>query len=327
MSEINNVAQPAAPTEAIASESNESLESMGMGVSSDEGIQASEGDLSSEDSIDAAEASGEISAKEANALKKKLKLKVDGQEIEEEIDFNDDEGLKKHLQKSKAFDKRLKEFSTYKSQVEQMLEMLQSDPEALLEKMGINVDELSEKRLTKKIEEMKKSPEQIEREKMEKELEDLRKEKKRAEEDKQKAELERMRNEQAQQIETDISSALDDAKSILPKKNPLVMQRIAQTMLMAMQNGYPEVSAKDVIPLVEKQWKTELNEFFSIVPEEVLEQLVGKDNIDRHRKKRIASKPKVQTTTANQIAKDTGMKKEEPKEQQKQSYKDFFSKF
>lgn len=328
MSEINNAAPPAAPAEAIASESNESLESsMGMDVSSDEGMQSSDSDLSSEDSIDAAEASGEISAKEAKELKKVLKLKVDGQEIEETLDFNDEEGLKKHLQKSKAFDKRLKEFSTYKSQVEQMLEMLQSDPEALLEKMGINVDELSEKRLTKKIEEMKKSPEQIEREKMEKELEDLRKEKKKAEEERQKAELERMRNEQAQQIETDISSALDDAKSILPKKNPLVMQRIAQTMLMAMQNGYPEVTAKDVIPLVEKQWKTELNEFFSVVPEEVLEQLVGKENIDRHRKKRIATKPKVQTTTANQIAKDTGAKKEQDKPQEKLSYKDFFSKF
>ena len=325
MSEINASAPAPIEQSNVQPESSEQNESS-IELSSSEGLESSDDSLQSDDAIDAAEAAGEISAKEANQLKKKLKLKVDGQEIEEEVDFNDEEGLKKHLQKSKAFDKRLKEFSTYKSQVEQMLEMLQNDPEALLEKMGINVDELSEKRLTKKIEELKKSPEQIEREKMEKELEDLRKEKKRAEEERSKAELEKMRNEQAQQIETDISSALDDAKSILPKKNPLVMQRIAQTMLMAMQNGYPEVTAKDVIPLVEKQWKNELNEFFSVVPEEVLEQLVGKNNLDRHRKKRIAAKPKVQTTTANQIVKDTGKKSEE-KPAEKVSYKDFFKNY
>ena len=72
----------------------------------------------------------------AKELKKKLKLKVDGEEYEEEIDFNDDENLRKHLQKSKAFDKRAKEFTGYKSQVEQLLKMLEEDPEALLEKMG-----------------------------------------------------------------------------------------------------------------------------------------------------------------------------------------------
>lgn len=323
MSEINSGASPAPIEQSnVQPESNESAESSNNQM----GFSSGENDLSTEDAIDAAEAAGDISEKEAKERKKILKLKVDGEEFEETVDLDDEEALKKHLQKSKAFDKRLKEFSGYKSQVDQLLNMLQNDPEALLEKMGLNVDELAEKRLSRKIEEMKKSPEQLEREKMEKELEDLRKEKKKAEEERQKAELEKMRNEQAQQIETDISEALDSAKSILPKKNPIVMQRIAQTMLMAMKNGYPEVTAKDVIPLVEKQWKNELNEFFSVVPEEVLEQLVGKNNIDRYRKKRIAAKPKVETKTANQVVKETGKKVEE-KPSEKVSYKDFFKNY
>lgn len=298
---------------------NETVEAMGLG--GEETIE--EVQDSAEHQINAAQQKGDITKSEAQALKKKLLLKVDGQEYEEEVDFNDEEGLKKHLQKSKAFDKRLKDFSTYKSQVDQLLEMLDKDPEALLEKLGKNVDEMAEKRLSRKIEEMKKSPEQLEREKMEQELQELREEKKKAKADAEKSELERLRNEQAQQIETDISSALDSAKSMLPKKNPLVLQRVSAAMLLAMQNGYNEVTAKDVIPLVEKQWKQELNEFFAVLPEDTIEMLVGKENFDRVRKTRVSQK-KVQTTTAKQIAQPTGNKAESDEPRKKIRMKDFF---
>lgn len=275
--------------------------------------------------IDAAAKTGQITKAQAAEMKKVLKLKIDGQEEDFEMP-QDDEELKKHFQKSKAFDKRLKEFSGYKSQVDSLISQLQNDPESVLEKMGIDVDGFAEKRLTKAVENAKKSPDQLEKEKMTKELEDLRKEKKQAEEDRQKAELEKMKNQHAQEIEVSITDALESSKSILPKKNPLVYQRIAQTMLLAMQNGYPEVSAKDVIPVVEKQWKAELNDLFNVLPEETLETLVGKANLDRYRKTRITSakskKPaNTQTQTASQVVKDTGSKstaasnkKEEPKQ-------------
>jgi hypothetical protein len=271
--------------------------------------------------IDAAAKAGDITKQQAAVMKKKLMIKVDGVESEEEIDFADEENLKKHLQKSKAFDKRLKEFSGYKSQVEQMLEMLKSDPEALLEKMGINVDELSEKRLSKKVDEMKKSPEQLKAEKMEKELDELRKEKKAAKDSEEKAQLENMRNQAAQQIEGDITSALSNAKSVLPKNSPIVLQRVAQTMLMAMQNGYPQVTAKDVIPLVEKQWKEELNAFFSVSSEDTLEALVGKTNLDKYRKAKITNKKAAPVIAAKQSVKDTGAKPSTKAEAEPKKYK------
>lgn len=298
-------------------------DSVGQDEESQEVSEESEGQLDAEAQIDAAQKNGDLSKTEAQALKKKLLLKVDGQEFEEEIDFNDDENLKKHFQKSKAFDKRVKEFTSYKSQVDQLLQMLESDPESVLEKMGLDVDGLAKKRIERKIEEMKKSPEQLEKEKMAKELQDLREEKKKAKELADKSELERMRNEQAQQIEMDITSALDAANSALPKKNPLVLQRISATMLMAMKNGYPDVTAKDVIPLVEKQWESELNEFFSVLPEKTIEKLVGKQNIDRLRKTRVAEK-KVQTTTAKQIAHSTAQKAEDDEPKRKIKMRDFF---
>lgn len=311
----SNYAEIQAATEAAMGieDDGSDLGDESLGETQDEASQA----------IDEAQKKGDLSKAQAQSLKKKLMLKVDGQEIEEEIDFSDDENLKKHFQKSKAFDKRAQEFQTYKAQVDQLLKMLDEDPEGLLEKMGKNVDDLAEKRLTRKVEEMKKSPEQVEREKMEQELKELRDAKKKADDDRKSAELERMRNEQAQQIEGDISAALDSAKSILPKKNPLVLQRITSTMLMAMKNGYPNVTAKDVIPLVEKQWKQELQDFFNVLPEDTLEMLVGKNNFDRVRKTRVAQQ-KAKTQTAKQTVQDTGAKPVVDEKKQPKRMRDFF---
>lgn len=313
------------PATEVAEQSNyQQVEDEVLDTMGDEDLGEEAGAEDTEAAIDAAQKSGDISKDEANALKRKLKLKVDGEEFEEEIDLNDEDNLKKHLQKSKAFDKRVKEFSTYKSQVDQLIEMLEKDPESVLERMGVDVDSLSKKRIERKIEEMKKSPEQIEKERMEKELEELRAEKKKAKESADKAELERMRNEQAQQIETDITSALESAKSILPKKNPLVLQRISATMLLAMKNGYPDVTAKDVIPLVEKQWQAELNELFSALPEESIEKLVGDKNIDRLRKRRIQQK-RAETVTAKQVANQSvGKRVEEETPKKPLRMRDFF---
>lgn len=330
MSEDNTVQQVAsgtAPQPYVKQEPNYDQTQSEAEDAVDSGLEASE---SAEDQIDAAAADGKISKTEAQQLKKTLKIKVDGKDLEETIDFNDDEALKRYIQKSKAFDKRNNEFVSYKAQVDKLMEMLEKDPESVMEKLGHNMDDMSEKRLSRKIEEMKKSPEQVEREKMEKELNELKKEKKLIQEEKEKAQMEQMRNETAQQIENEIADALGSTKSILPTKNPVVLQRIAQTMLMAMNNGYPQVTAKDVIPLVEKQWQQELNEFFSVTPEETLERLVGKANLDRYRKKKVAaSSPKGQTTTAKQIGRDTGTpKKAEDAEYKPKSaakFRKFFS--
>lgn len=282
-----------------------------------EGAEEIEGDQEQE--------AAEQKAKEqvVQSLKKKLKLKVDGEEFEEELDFSNDEDLRKRLQKARAFDKRSQELSSFKSQVDEFLKQLQTNPESIMEKMGLDLDGWAEKRLRSKIEQLEKSPEQIEREKMQKELEDLRKEKEKAEKDRQDAEMERLRNETAKQIEDDILGALDDAKTALPKNNPEVISRIARAMYFAMQNGFPEVTAKDVVPIVEKQYREELSNLFGSVPEDILEELIGKPNLDRLRKRRLASQ-KAKTQTARQIVKDSGSKASEETPKERKRLKDFF---
>ena len=259
-------------------------------------------------------------------LKKKLKLKVDGEEFEEELDFNDEDRLKRALQKEKAFDKRSQEWASYQKQVNQFMEALKSNPGDVLRQMGHDLDELAYNHLQQAVEEAKKSPEQLAQEKMQKELEDLKAEKERLSKEKEEAELERLKNEEAAKIENDIKSALDDTETILPKKNPWVLRKVAETMILAIQNGYPEVTASQVIPLVEQQFMNDLQSMFDVFPEEVIEKVVKKQNLDRYRKKRLGRKKQVNTKTAKQIAQPTNNKvpadgKEPVK---KKTYKDLF---
>lgn len=260
-----------------------------------------------------AQAKGDLTKAQAQQLKKTLKIKVDGVEQDEVLDFNDDKKLQEYIQKSKAFDKRSNEFAQTKMQLEALVKALRENPEDILEKLGHNVDDLSEKRLSKKVEELKKSPEQIEREKMEKELNSLREEKKRIDQERKTLEEENLRNQEASKIESEISEALNMKSTILPKNDPEVLKEIAHTMALAMQRGFDTVTAKDVIPYVEKKWLENMNRYFNGSTEEVLEKLVGKANLDRYRKKAVAAKrasPGVQTATAKQIVKDTGTQKQ-----------------
>lgn len=281
--------------------------------------------VTTEAEIDAAAKAGEISKAQAQSMKKKLKLKVNGVEEEVEFDLGDEAALIRELQKSRAFDKTAKESASYKSQVDQMMKLLVSDPETVLERLGIDVDKLSEGRLSKKIEEMKKSPEQIKQEKLEKELEDLRKEKKEIEEAKKRAEEDKLRNEAASQIETDIAAALEAKGSFLPKRSPWVLSQVAQYMMMGMKEGYHNVTAKDVIPLVEKAYREQLADLLDSSSEDQLEEIVGKKNMDRYRKSKV-SKSKVAAPIKPKIE-DTGSKrKEEPKPDEGKKYrmKDLF---
>jgi hypothetical protein len=133
--------------------------------------------------------------------------------------------------------------------------------------------------------------------------------------------MESLRNQAAAEIEKDIEEALGSAKSVLPSKNPEILSRIARTMLFAMQNGYPQVSAKEVIPIVEKQYKEELQNLFSAHTEDVLEDIIGKPTLDRLRKRRLAAMRSAKTQTAKQVAQDTGSSSKQDSDESKTSGK------
>lgn len=317
-------AAPAAPAEAASAPAaivEETAQAIESGEASEE--QVAEASEQLDKDIKAEE-------KKINDLKKKLKLKVDGREIEEEFDFADDQKLTKMAQEAKAFQKRSQELATLRKQVEGLVAKLETNPFQVLQELGLDIDDLAKGHLEKRIEEMNKSPEEIEREKMRQELEAARKElegqKKAAEE----AQMEQLRNHFASEIEADINGALSSGKTVLPK-SPLVVKRIAETMSLAMSKGFHDVTAKDVLPIVEEQFKSELKAMFGMLPEDTVEMLVGSDTIDKIRKKKIqaakAKKTAAETKTAKNIAPETGKSSsgsEESEDKNKVNYRDFF---
>lgn len=269
----------------------------------------------------------ELSNSEKSALKKKLQLKVYGKEIEDELDWNDEDGIKKRLQKAHAFDQVSQQFSQLKGEIQKFVEDLRSNPTSVLSDLGLNFDELAENHIRQIVDESKKSPEQLAQEKMEKELKELKAEKEKILKEKQESELERLRNEHASMIEADITDALEKTETVLPKKNPWVLRKVAETMLVAMKNGYPNVKASEVIPFVENQFKKDLQSMFDVFPEELIENIVGKNNMDRVRKRRLPKQSKkVNTKTARQLTEEISSKPKDNdnKDDNTKSYKDFF---
>lgn len=310
-------AAPAASTAApAASTSNDS--SIDSAVDEILGINAdsvSEDDAPKDDKKEAKEAS--------KSSKKKFKLKVDDKEFEDELDLSDEQELVKRLQKAKAFESRSQEHATLKKQVGMLMKQLQEDPASLLSELGMNFDEYVEKYVNNKIEKLKKTPEQVKQEEMEAELARLKKEKEEFEKNAYEAKLEQLRNHYANEIQNDIVTSIRQGTSMLPE-SPLVIKRIAETMKLAIDNGYTEVKAKDVIPLVEQQFKQELQDMFGKLPEAVLEELM-KPQFDRLRKHRLKNKPKT-TETARQVVKDTGKNAEKkPEDKPKKTYSKLFS--
>lgn len=284
----------------------------------------------SEKSIDADKSLTKEQKAEEKRKLKAIKLKIDGKEITEDLPFEFDENpeaeeyLRKQLQLAKVSQKRMSEYSQLEKDVQNFVELLRKDPEKALSDptLGVDVEKFVQRYVEKKLEESQKSPEQLEKEKLEAELKSLKDryeaERKAAEE----KEFERLREQEVERYDLAISSALE--KSDLPK-SPYVIKKMANYMLLGVQNGI-DVNPSDVLPLVKDEIQQDIKDMFAVMPDEVVEALVGKDTITRIRKKSIAKAKQAAPVAPSQI-KDVGAsEKREASEddKKKQTYKDFF---
>lgn len=256
---------------------------------------------------------------------KKLKLKFNGKEIEEDLPFEVDEAhadwLVKQRQKAMLADHKAQEYAQLEREVGAFIAELRKNPKKALSNpaIGLDIKEFAAAILQEEIEQSQKSPEQIEKERLAAELEELK-----AEREREKAELEQKRLEmlterEYERYDTLMSEAIES--SDLPK-SPYVVKKMTEYMMMGIENGI-DVQPSDIIPIIRDEIHNDIQEMFQVMPAEVIEQIVGKQNLDKLRKKRVAqAKPPVPVKSA---IKDVGAKKEEPKkEDKKQSIRDFF---
>jgi hypothetical protein len=307
-------------SETAAAPSAAPVEASSPSTSTDTTQSTAPVDASQEEALDSALLAEDLTPKQQQTLKKMLKLKVDGQDVEQEIDFNDEEGLRRMLQKGLAGEKRMSEAAQLRKDMEKVVEFLTNDPEGALAKLGHDPQKLAEKIIERKIKEMQMSPEEKEKQELIRELERFKQEKKLNDELRQQQAIEQDQEKYALSVDEQITKALMDHPD-LPKSDYSV-KRIVNELIKYTKAGQ-KVEISDVVPIVKSKMDKELRDMIGRMSDEAYEKWIGNDGIDRIRKIR-KGKMKAKPVTSASIG--DSVSKAAPVEQQatKMSAKDFF---
>lgn len=275
------------------------------------------------DAVEAAVDDGATEEEVVNMIKQ-FTIKVNGKEYVKEIDLNDHDAVLKELQMSAAGSQAMQRSSQMEKDYEAALKRLQNDPYAVLDELGVDTLDLSEQRLKREIERQQMSPEDLARMEMQKELEEARETLRTHQEEKEQADFQKLQQEQAELIENDIMSAIDE--SGLPGE-PATIQRVADLMYWAEENGFGPVSAKDVIPTVKSEMERNFKDYAKNAfsnNTEALKALLGDDIVSKMRQERVENFKQV--NNVNNLKKPSAnlpKKEEDEKPRKKRSLSDF----
>lgn len=277
------------------------------------------------------ELSGDAPLEATPAQKKKikqLKLKFNGKEMVEDLPFEIDEDQQdwyiRQLQKGKLADHKSNEFSQLEKEVGAFIAQLR-DPKTARKALanpaiGLDIKELAASILQEEIERSQKSPEQLRAEEAEARLEELKSEREREKEEAQARELERLTEREFERYDNLMSSALES--SDLPK-SPYIVKKMTEYMIMAVENNI-DIDPKDIVPIIRQEYHKDISEMFGGMPAEVIEQVLGKDTINKlksHRKAKAQPPVPVRSAVSDVARKPTEERKPAEK---KTTIKDFF---
>ncbi len=183
---------------------------------------------------------------------KKLKIKYQGKEIEEELPFEIEdrpeavEYMKKHLQMSKLANEKSQHASKLEKEVADFIDLLKKDPRKVLSDptIGIDVKEMAAKIIEDEIAEASKSPEQIAKEKLERELAELKAEREREKKQKEEEDFNRIKEQQYQHYNMLMEQAFKE--NSLPN-DPYITKLMADYMLAGLKEG-KNISPLEIAP-------------------------------------------------------------------------------
>jgi hypothetical protein len=285
-------------------------------------ISASEVDSGEESSEE-----GEQSQPTAAEIKKikKLKLKFNGKEIEEDLPFEIEEAhadwLVKQRQKAMLADHKANEYSNLERQIGAFLNELKANPKKVLRDPNINADlkALAAEILEEEIVRSQKTPEELRAEEAEAKLQELMSEREKEKQEAEAREFERLMEREYERYDTLMSSAIES--SDLPQ-SPYVVKKMTEMMMLAVENNI-DIDPKDIIPLIRDEIHADIQQMFGKMPAELIEQIIGKETLGKlknHRKSSV--KPPVPVKAA---VKDVAQSKEEKKEsKEQQTIRGFF---
>lgn len=283
-------------------------------------------DTGSEESESAQTTQAAPAAAAQKKMIKQLQLKFNGKDLTEDLPFEIEEEHKdwyiKQRQKAMLADHKSNEFSQLEREVGAFIQELRKNPRKALSNpaIGLDVKEFAAQILQEEIEQSQKSPAQIEKEELQAQLQALKDEREEEKQDFSKKELERLTEREYERYDNLMSTALES--SDLPK-SPYIVKKMTEYMMLGIENGI-DVSPAEILPLVRNEMIQDIQEMFQIMPVEMIEQIVGKGNLDKLRKSRVAAVAKPPIPVKAGI-KDVAARKAEPKKEQKsQTIKDFF---
>jgi hypothetical protein len=260
---------------------------------------------------------------EARKTLKKLTLKVDGEEYEQDLPFElpDDpkaiEYMKRELQMAKMGQNRAQHAAGLEKEILQFFAELQENPKKALSnpafKDRLDLKKLAAEIIEEEIENSKKSPAQLEKEKMQAELQALKEERENEKKSAEQREFERLREKYAEDYDIQITQALEGNK--IPKSAAAV-KKIADYMEIAVNAG-KDVSVNDLIPIIREELSNDFLQHLNSLPDDQLDQYIPKAIQDRLRKrvvakaKQSASNPAVKSPTKVASTGKASEKKEE----------------
>lgn len=226
----------------------------------------------------------QVEKKEAQqSYKKKLKLKVDGEEIEDEIDFNDEEGLKRKLQLSYAAKKRMEEAKAAKAKAFEIIKAFEEDPANVFKKLGPKGREAAERFLLEQLQEESMDPKDKELRDLKKYKEEMEAEKERIKAEREKQALAEQEAKYVQEFQKTIIDAL--SKSGLPK-SPEMVKRFASIMQKNLELGL-ELTADDLVEEVKSDITSIIKSIVGEADGDHLINLFGEDVANKIRKSDI----------------------------------------
>lgn len=248
---------------------------------------------------------------------KQLKLKVDGQELIEDLPFEvtpeQAEYLKKELQLSKMANKRAQEAAELRkkhqareSELNNFLELLKDKPELILQQMGKNPVELAEKWLQDEVEKMQMDPKERRIKELEAEMKKIADEKAAAKQAQEEAQKKYLRDKYASDYEIQLKKAMDSGS--IPSEPELVNSMVSY-MAKAIEQSI-DISFDDIIPLVKNSHRNIVKSTLKGFSAQELLELLSEAQVNDLLVKKAPPKKKVAPPTAQQI-KDAGEKQEE----------------
>ncbi|NRA92512.1 MAG: hypothetical protein HRU26_07475 [Psychroserpens sp.] len=313
------VSAPEQVEEQVISEVVEQSQEIQEPVEVQEEVQAeSESELKEE--IEQAIEEG-ASEEEVVQMVKQFQLKVNGKEFVKELDLNDEEAVKKELQMAAMAPKAMQEAAEIRKALEQELTRLKERPWEVLKEMGHDERALVEDKIQELIKQDQKTPEQVAEEELRAELAEAREKAAKLEKQAQEREEQALYEQESQKLKDEIKGALDAHTSL--HASPSITRKVAETMEWAMNNGFEDVTAEDVLPTVEKQLAEEMASMFEGFDDKTIEKYVGKSNLDKLRQKRVEEATKAPTSLASLKKESAPAKKPEEIKKVKQKLDDF----